>query len=350
VIGKEEGETVAKKKVVIWDLDNTIWSGILSEDTNVVLREGIREIIEELDKRGILQSIVSKNNYDDAMNKLKEFNLDYFFIYPMINWNTKSSNVEYIVKSINVAMDTITFIDDQIFERDEVNARFPEVTCLDTSEIDGLLLRDDMNPQFITEDSKNRRILYQNDIKRKEMEEQFEGTQEEFLKSLNMVMECKKAKEDDLQRIEELTIRTHQLNSTGYTYSYDELKSFIEDKNYELSVVDLKDKYGCYGKIGIVLIKKVGNVWTLKLLLTSCRVMNRGVGTALLGMLINRAIDNNVILRAEFVPTDRNRIMALTYAMNGFHIESQDCQKQVLRFMKEEKVVLPRYIKIVAEV
>lgn len=78
--------------------------------------------------------------------------------------------------------------------------------------------------------------------------------------------------------------------------------------------------------------------------------MNRGVGTALLGMLINRAIDNNVILRAEFVPTDRNRIMALTYAMNGFHIESQDCQKQVLRFMKEEKVVLPRYIKIVAEV
>lgn len=340
---------MAKKKVVIWDLDHTIWNGILSEDTDVVLRDGIREIIEELDNRGILQSIASKNNYDDAMNKLKEFKIDHFFIYPMINWNAKSLNVESIVKSINVAMDTIVFIDDQPFERDEVNARFPEVTCLDADMIDRLLFRDDMNPQFITEDSKIRRILYQNDIKRKEVEERFEGTQEEFLESLHMVMSYKKAGIDDLQRVEELTVRTHQLNSTGYTYSYDELKAFIEDDNYELSVVDLKDKYGYYGKIGIVLVEKTADVWTLKLLLTSCRVMNRGVGTALLGLLINRAMDNNVILKAEFVPTDRNRIMAITYAMNGFHIESEDSQKQVLRFMKKEKVVLPKYIDIVVE-
>lgn len=341
---------MVKKKVVIWDLDNTIWKGVLSEDSNVVLIDGIKHIIEELDNRGILQSIASKNNYDDAMNKLKEFGLDQYFIYPMINWNAKSVNVASIVKSINVGMDTIAFIDDQIFERDEVKASLQEVTCIDALEIPGLLDREDMNPQFITEDSKLRRTLYQNDIKRKEVEEQFTGTQEEFLESLDMVMTYQKAQEDDLQRVEELTVRTHQLNSTGYTYSYDELKSFIDNDKYDLSVVELKDKYGYYGKIGIVLVEKEADTWTLKLLLTSCRVMNRGIGTTLLGLLVNKALDNKCTLKAEFVPTDRNRIMAITYSMNGFHIESKDSEKQILKYTKGEKVVLPKFVKVIENV
>lgn len=162
-----------------------------------------------------------------------------------------------------------------------------------------------------------------------------------------MVLTIKKAQESDLQRAEELTVRTHQLNSTGYIYSYQELKSFIYNENYDLMIVDLEDKYGYYGKIGVVLVEKTESVWTLKLLITSCRVMNRGIGSVLLSLLVNKAQEHNVILKAEFVPTDCNRIMSITYSMIGFHKEKEDCQKQTLKYMRNQIVPLPSYITII---
>ena len=79
-----------------------------------------------------------------------------------------------------------------------------------------------------------------------------------------------------------MTVRTHQLNSTGYIYSYDELKNCIEDDKYEVLVTKLDDKYGTYGTIGLALIEKSEKEWEVKLLLMSCRVMSRGVGNILL--------------------------------------------------------------------
>ena len=80
-------------KCIVWDLDNTIWDGILLESGDVKLKPGIENIIKEFDSRGILHSIASKNNYDDAMEKLKQFNLDKYFLYSQINWNAKSSSI-----------------------------------------------------------------------------------------------------------------------------------------------------------------------------------------------------------------------------------------------------------------
>lgn len=339
---------MTKKKLVIWDLDNTLWDGILSEG-DVVLKPGITEIIRALDERGILQSISSRNNFDDACKKLEEFNLLSYFLYPEINWNTKSNSIKNIVGKINISFDTVTFIDDQTFEREEVKFSLPDVTCIDASKINELLEREDMNPYFITEESKIRRLLYQNDIRRNKEEERFDGTKEEFLASLNMVMTIKKAQESDLQRAEELTVRTHQLNSTGYAYSYEELKNIISNDHFSLWVIDLKDKYGYYGKVGLVLIEKEQSAWTLKLLLTSCRVMNRGIGTAMLGLLVNQSLEKQVILRAEFVPNDRNRIMAITYAMMGFQVIQENEGVQVLQYSKETSIKLPEYLEIIAE-
>lgn len=344
---KAGGFVLGKKvKLVVWDLDNTIWQGIISEDNEVQLREGIISLIEELDQRGILQSIASKNNFDQAMEQLRKFQLEDYFIYPMINWNSKSDNIELIVKNINISMDSVAFVDDQQFERDEVNFRFPEVTCINSEDIDTLLDRDDMNPLFITDDSRLRRSMYQSDIKRKQVEDNFTGTQEEFLHSLGMRMVIEYAKEEDLKRAEELTVRTHQLNSTGYTYSYDELKEFITDEKYKLLIVDLNDKYGYYGKIGLVLISCEDDIWTLKLLLTSCRVMSRGVGKALLGLLVNMAMENNKKLRAEYVPTDRNRIMGITYSLMGFHICQEDSEKQTLEYTGDKLIPIPSYLDV----
>ncbi|WP_237163233.1 HAD-IIIC family phosphatase [Paenibacillus sp. BIHB 4019] len=323
----EEKKDTAKRKIkcVVWDLDHTIWNGILMEDTTVELRSDIVNVIKTLDERGILQSIASRNEHEVAMEKLRELGIDHYFIYPQISWNRKSSSIKTIVESINIGMDTIAFIDDQPFEREEVSFNHPDVLCIDAADTEGLLERPEFNPTFVTEDSRNRRSLYMSDIVRNEVEASFDGSQEDFLASLGMVFTVSSVEGDDLKRAEELTVRTHQLNATGYTYSYEELDAFRHSPNHKLFISELEDKYGTYGKIGLTLLECKDNIWTLKLLLMSCRVMSRGVGSVMLQYIARMAHDAGAVLRAEFVPTDRNRMMLLTYKFAGFKdVEERD--------------------------
>lgn len=338
-----------KIKCVVWDLDNTIWEGVLIEGDKVIVREGIVDIIKTLDKRGILQSIASKNDYNLAMAKLSELGLMEYFIYPQINWNPKSSSVKTIAKQINIGIDTLMFIDDQQFEREEVAFSAPEVLCIDAVNLSSLVDMPELNPRFITVDSKMRRQMYQSDINRNQDEEAFNGTQEEFLASLDMVFTISNVDEGDLQRAEELTVRTHQLNATGYTYSYEELDSFRKSERHKLFIASLDDKYGAYGKIGLTLVECEESVWTLKLLLMSCRVMSRGVGTIMLNHIMRIAKEAGVHLRAEFVPNDRNRMMYVTYKFSGFKEIMEKENLLVLENDLELIQPLPSYLKLCIE-
>lgn len=314
-----------KIKCVVWDLDNTVWDGVLLEDGEVTLREGVVEIIRALDERGILQSIASKNEHHSAMSKLEEFGLADYFLYPQINWNAKSSSLKAIAEKLNIGINTFAFLDDQPFELEEVAFSNPEVTCIDSTDLSGLLDRPELIPRFVTDDSKKRRLMYLADLQRNETEASFEGPQDEFLASLEMVMTIAPAREEDLQRAEELTVRTNQLNTTGYTYSYDELNEFRTSERHKLLIAGLEDKYGTYGKIGLALLECGDEVWEVKLLLMSCRVMSRGVGTILINHIRRLAHEAGVKLRAEFVSTDRNRMMYITYKFAGFNeVEQND--------------------------
>ncbi|MBF0301644.1 MAG: HAD-IIIC family phosphatase [Desulfamplus sp.] len=316
-ISKERSER--KIKCVVWDLDNTLWEGTLLEDPTVELRHGIREIMQNLDSKGILQSIASKNDHNLAMKRLEELGVSDYFLYPQIHWGPKSDSIDRIRKDINIGIDTIAFIDDQTFEREEVFFAHPEVMCIDAAKIDAMLDMPEFNPRFITEDSAKRRIMYLADIARKKVEEHFEGPQEDFLATLEMVLTIGTPKSEDLKRAEELTMRTNQLNTTGYTYSHDELDFFRHSDRHRLFISGLDDKYGSYGKIGLVLIECEKESWMIKLLLMSCRVMTRGVGTVLINHIRNEARDNNVRLFAEMIPNDRNRMMYMTYKFNHFY-------------------------------
>ena len=190
--------------------------------------------------------------------------------------------------------------------------------CIDAAKLDGVLDMPEMNPRFITEDSQLRRLMYLNDIERQNAEKEFVGAQEEFLATLNMTLTISYAKEEDLQRAEELTVRTNQLNATGYTYSYSELNHFRLSNQHKLLIAGLDDKYGSYGKIGLALVECDESRWTLKLLLMSCRVMSRGVGAVLLNYITSLAKERNVRLLADFVSTERNRMMYITYKFAGF--------------------------------
>lgn len=336
-------------KCIVWDLDNTLWDGVLLEDREVRLRPGAVEAIKALDARGILHSVASKNEPRLAMDTLQAFGLKEYFLHPQIHWGAKSSSIEAIAKAINIGVDTIAFVDDQPFERDEVRHSLPDVLCIDAEDVGRMLEMPRMMPRFITEDSRARRQMYLSDAARKHAEEAHRGAPEDFLASLDMRFTIAEAGEEDLKRAEELTLRTNQLNATGYTYSYEELDAFRRSPTHDLLISSLEDRYGSYGKIGVALVERGPEVWTLKLLLMSCRVMSRGVGTVMLNHVLSRAKAAGVRLRAEFVPTDRNRMMYVTYKFAGFTEVAQDGARTILESDLSSIQPPPSYLRVDVE-
>ncbi|GAA1918608.1 HAD-IIIC family phosphatase [Streptomyces durmitorensis] len=336
-------------KCVVWDLDNTVWDGILLEDGDVQLRPGVVDVLKTLDERGILHSVASRNDHDAAAAKLEELGIAEYFLYPQINWGNKSDSVKAVAEAINIGIDTLAFVDDQPFERDEVHFTHPQVLCIDALDAERIPDLPEMHPRFVTTDSRERRHLYRADAERNQAEAVHEGTAEDFLGSLNMRFTITPAQERDLQRAEELTVRTNQLNATGYTYSYEELDAFRQSPDHHLLVAGLEDRYGTYGKIGLALVERGEDAWTVKLLLMSCRVMSRGVGSVLLAHLIREAAAAGVRLRAEFVPTNRNRSMYVTYKFAGFRETTTNGEISVLEHDLARVPEFPPYMEVLVE-
>jgi len=317
----EREETVRGQKeikCVVWDLDNTLWDGVLLEGDDVRLKLGVIDVVKTLDKRGILHSIASKNFYDDAMKKLREFKIDDFFLFPEISWNAKSQSIAAIRENLNIGMDSFIFIDDEPFERDEVKSEHPDVWCIDALKYLELPSYPRLNPRFVTEDSKRRRLMYLQDQQRKQDENNFKGPRKEFLASLGIQLTVHEAVEEDLKRAEELTVRTNQLNATGKTYSYDDLKRYMTSKRHRLIVCELNNRYGSYGNIGLALVEILEEYYHINLLLMSCRVMSMGVGTILLTHIMQEAKKDGKSVRADFRHTGRNRMMYVTFKFAGF--------------------------------
>ncbi len=303
-------------KCLVWDLDNTLWDGILVEGDDVRLRDGVIDVIRKLDDRGILHSIASRNEPDVVMGKLEEFGIGDYFLHPQISWGPKSEAVQAVIEALDIAGNTIAFIDDDPFERDEVATVIPEVMCIDAADLARVPGMRRFSPKRTTDDSRRRRSMYQAEIERKKVESVIPP--DEFLKYLGMVFTITEAGEGDLDRIDELTARTSQLNSTGYTYSYDELDAFRRSDRHKMLVASLDDRYGTYGRIGVALLETDSKPWKLKLLLMSCRVMARGVGMVMLSHILKLASAAGTPVCAEFIRTDRNRMMYLTFKMSGF--------------------------------
>ena len=159
-------------KCVVWDLDNTLWDGVLLEGDNVSLRPEIVDVIKTLDERGILHSVASRSDYDKAIQKLSEFGLAHLFLFPQINWGPKSISVAQVAEHLNIGTDALAFIDDDQFELGEVAAGVPGVLCIDAARAADLPDMPEMQPRFITEDSRQRRSNYQAEILRQEAAEE----------------------------------------------------------------------------------------------------------------------------------------------------------------------------------
>lgn len=314
-------------KLVIWDMDNTLWSGTLSEDDNVELRPGAADILDVLDKKGVLLSIASRNNHDDVIAQLTQFGLADFFITPEINWGAKSASVERILERLGINPKAAIFIDDSAFERDEVRFRFPDITTIDATDMDVLPRLAHQKPSAL---AAQRRAMYQAEQKRQEAESEFDGSEEEFLATLKMSLTIRSAGPQDLTRAAELTDRTNQLNATGRRYSVDELRMMIQDAAYEILVAELVDRYGDYGIVGLCVLSKSEKVSKIKIILLSCRVLNRGISAVLMNEIVELEKSRGRTVFAELVRTGRNRHMELAFRFSGFDISGKEDSGVVL--------------------
>lgn len=312
-------------KCLVWDLDNTMWKGTLLEDGDVDLFDGVKELIAELDSRGILHSIASKNDHDLAWRRLEELGIAEYFVLPRINWSPKSGSVKEIADELNFALGTIAFIDDLPTERAEVAFHHAEVRCYAAEDMLFLADRPEFSPEVVTVDARNRRSMYQAGFKRDAEKESFAGPDEAFLRTLNLEMVIRRADEESLSRVEELTLRTSQMNATGVHYSDETLRGLLADPDHEVLTVTLTDRFGPHGAVGVILLEHRPEVWHLKLLATSCRVVAFGAGAVILNWLIDGAARAGAHLAADFRRTDRNRMMEVAYRFGGFTDDACAC-------------------------
>ncbi|MDH6574124.1 FkbH-like protein [Streptomyces sp. SAI-117] len=330
-------------KCVIWDLDNTLWDGVLPEGDDVAVFPEARELVDRLECGGIVQSVASKNDHDDAWQQLTTNGLHEMFVYPQISWSAKSRSVQRIIELLNIGADSVIFLDDSEFERGEVAAGVPGVRCYSLQDFLKLDADHCLVPSDVTPDAARRPSAYREDSHRKAAEETFTGTSSEFLASLNMVLTVRDADADDLGRAAELTERTNQLNTTGETYSAEELADYVNDPEHRVVLAELSDRFGDYGRIGLCLLRRHDDHWSIELLLMSCRVMGRNVGTALIAVVAGLAHADKVPIRARYRPNGRNRQMRIAYSFLGFKEVVTSDGVEIFEHTQPGRLAVPAY-------
>lgn len=314
-------------KCLVWDLDNTLWQGTLSEGDDVQVGSDIRSVVELLDSRGILQSVASKNDHDAAWDRLTELGLAKYFVLPKITWGPKSESIRALAEELNFAHDVIAFIDDRPAELAEVEFHLPRVRRYAADTAAALPERPEFSPTVLTVDARRRREMYQASFTRDIARETFSGTDEEFLRTLAIAVRVERADEESISRVEELTLRTSQMNATGIPYAEDELRRYCADPRHEVLVATMSDKFGHYGAIGVALVERWDEAWRLKLLATSCRVVSFGIGGRIIEWLADQAARADRHLLADFRATERNRMMEIAYRFAGFTDEPCSCDR-----------------------
>ena len=312
-------------KCVIWDLDNTLWDGILIENglSGIRLRGPVVDVIKEIDRRGILQSVASKNNQEDALNALRHFGIEEYFLCPQINWEPKSQSVARIAKTLNIGLDSIVFIDDQAFEREEVYSSSSSLVTLDAADFSKL--PDMAGCQLpVTEESRRRRQMYREQEQR---EEALEGSKDdyfEFLRSCRMEVNIGSLAESNLERVYELAQRTNQMNFSGNRYQLEQLKELAEKLSIRTLVISCRDRFGDYGIVGFAVVDL--DTQMLLDLMFSCRVQGKRVEHAVLSYLLQEyVVEKGVDFYANYRRNSKNTNSGVVFQELGFEpLKEQD--------------------------
>ncbi len=306
-----------KIKCVVWDLDNTLWDGILIEDGphKLRLKPGILDVIQQLDRRGILHSIASKNNREEAWQILRNFQVDEYFLCPQISWQPKGEAVQAIAKALNIGTDSLLLVDDSDFELQQVKAMCPEVGVLRAERFPQLLEMEECQVP-VTNESAARRKMVQVENARQSAASGFGQDYMAFLRQCEIQLNVRPLTNANLERAHELTQRTNQMNFSGNRYSRELLHQILSSSHLDTYVLDCQDRFGSYGVIGFSIVDRREVCMTD--LMFSCRVQSKRVEHAFLAFLIRKYLaESGPDFYANYRRTARNAASGAVFADFG---------------------------------
>jgi FkbH-like protein len=324
-------------KVLVTDLDNTLWGGVIGEDgmAGIALGQeypgavfqGVQRAMLDLFRRGILLAVCSKNNEADAMEVLDlhpgMLLRPHHFAAIRINWEDKVRNLREIASELNVALDSLAFLDDNPAEREFVRVQLPEVTVIEPTD-DPMSLAPALRnaPAFerleMSQEDLSRGRLYAEQRQRSDLLRSSESV-EDFYHSLNMVVDYSPVTGQTLMRAAQLTQKTNQFNMTTKRYSEQQLSGMMGSSEWGIYAIGVKDRFGDNGLVGVAILHYMDTRCDIDTFLLSCRVIGRTIETAFLSLVRREAIARGVrILEGRFIPSAKNAPARDFYPAHGF--------------------------------
>jgi len=329
-------------KVLITDLDHTLWGGIIGEAGLLGIKlddehpgaayRALQRAMFDLYQRGILLAISSKNNFDDAMEVLEEHPQMLLrpshFAALRINWNDKAQSLREIAAELNVGTDALAFLDDNPIERERIRLEMPEVTVIDLpTDPLGYEMALRTCPVFerlnLSAEDHERSRYYTEERQRAALQ-QSTGSLEDFYRSLQQHVEVAPPTRETVARISQLTQKTNQFNLTTRRYNEQQIADFVASAECQVLTARAWDRFGDSGLIGVTITRDVGDICEIDTCLMSCRVIGRGVETAMLSCIIDQARSRGMQkVVGKFIPTKKNVPARDFYSMHGFRKEAE---------------------------
>jgi FkbH-like protein len=331
------------RKVLVLDLDNTLWGGVIGDDGPekiVIGREtpiaeaytAFQEYCLSLRERGVLLAVCSKNNEEIAKQGFAHpdsiLKLEHFSAF-RANWEPKHENILAIAQELSLGVDSFVFVDDNPAERAIVEAQIPGIAVPDIgSDVTKFASIIEAGRYFellsLGKEDLTRAKLYEENAQRTQLERKF-ANYGEFLDSLEMTAEIGDFNSTYMERITQLTNKSNQFNLTTRRYTLAEIESTVTDGRHIGIYGKLTDRFGDNGLISVVLGSVQGRELHLDLWLMSCRVLKREMEIAMLDGLVERAREKRIeSLVGYYLPTAKNGMVADHYEKLGFSLLSKD--------------------------
>ena len=325
-------------KCVVWDLDNTMWDGILVEDgaAALTLKPGITEIIQQLDQRGILHSVASKNDAPEALTVLGAVRASASTSsYPDNLLGPKSEAIKRIAQQLNIGVDAL-FRGRLDFELAQVAAGCPGVRTLNANAYLSIPTLPECQVP-VTAEASERRKMYQTESVRQTVAGRFGEDYLAFLRDCHLEAHLRPLTPGNVQRVHELTQRTNQMNFSGNRYDRAVLERILATPYLDTYVLDCRDRFGDYGVVGFCIVdRREPRITDLAF---SCRVQSKRVEHALLSYIVKRYRDPVVRdVFANYRKTSRNAPSGRVFDDVGFELAGETDAGSSLIFPRRQDV------------
>jgi len=336
------------RKVLILDLDNTLWGGILGETgpLGIALAEDgagrcyrdFQRALKAMQRTGVLLAICSKNNPGDVDEVFDRNSMMILhredFVCIQANWEPKSRSIQNIAETLNLGTDSFVFIDDNPMERELVRTALPDVAVPEfPTRIENLpswFLREVVPALLmkytLTAEDQNKTRQYTMYEKRRQLSSTLDL--DAFLENLQIECIFQVNPAEQITRIAQMTQKTNQFNLTSRRYEIQEIQRFLDSTDHAVVLLEYKDRFGSEGAVGLTILDFAEG--RIDSFLMSCRIIGRRVEDRILGKACElfRAHGCSRV-RAEFIPTHKNQQVAEFYDSQGFTLisEEQDGRK-----------------------